>query len=178
MLFRFLCPATRAFYWPPVYRTPLGQRFLCLKLYIGSDDNCHDASAAHRPNSPSRFQELLLAQGKAVAGVIAGYSAVCIVTGLFAVEFLGVLPAGSMTAPVTGSIVLYAVHQLSPLRGDAMRRCHRSVALTPRGSWQLTWIVFRFGFFHGFACVMVCFPLMLATIIAMPGLRLPPCWLS
>ena len=118
------------------------------------------------------FRSYRWRRGKAVAGFIAGYSAVWIITGLFAVEFLGVLAVtGLITGPVTGSIVLLAaaIWQLSPLRGDAMRRCHRSVALTPRGlAADLDCI--RFGFSHGFACVMVCFPLMLATMIAMPGI--------
>jgi predicted metal-binding membrane protein len=118
------------------------------------------------------FRSYRWRRGKAVAGFIAGYSAVWIITGLFAVGFLGVLAVtGLITATVTGPIVLLAaaVWQLSPLRGDAMRRCHRSVALTPRGlAADLDCI--RFGVSHGLACVMVCFPLMLATMIAMPGI--------
>ena len=38
--------------------------FYARNCTLAPDDNCHDASAAHRPNSPSRFQELLLAQGE------------------------------------------------------------------------------------------------------------------
>jgi predicted metal-binding membrane protein len=120
------------------------------------------------------FRSYRWRKGKAVAGFIAGYSAVWIIAGLFAVGFLGVLAVtGLITAGTTtaGSIVLLAaaVWQLSPLRGDAMRRCHRSVALTPRGlAADLDCI--RFGVSHGLACVMVCFPLMLATMIAMPGI--------
>ena len=118
------------------------------------------------------FRSYRWRRGKAVAGFIAGYSAVWIITGLFAVGFLWMLAVtGLITAPVTASIVLLAAAawQLSPLRGDAMRRCHRSVALTPRGlAADLDCI--RFGFSHGFACVMVCFPLMMATMIAIPGI--------
>jgi predicted metal-binding membrane protein len=118
------------------------------------------------------FRSYRWRRGKAVGGFIAGYSAVWIITGLFAVVFVGVLAVtGLINAPVTGPIVLLAaaIWQLSPLRGDAMRRCHRSVALTPRGlAADLDCV--HFGVFHGLACVTVCFPLMLATMIAIPGM--------
>jgi predicted metal-binding membrane protein len=118
------------------------------------------------------FRSYRWRRGKAVAGFIAGYSAVWVITGLFAVVFLGVLAVtGLIATPVTGPIVLLAaaIWQLSPLRGDAMRRCHRSVALTPRGlAADLDCV--HFGVSHGLACVTVCFPLMLATMIAVPGI--------
>lgn len=117
------------------------------------------------------FRSYYWRQGKAIAAFLAGYAAVWMFTGMLCGWlFLIIGVAELVPAFVAASIALLAaaIWQILPFRAAAMRKCHRTVALTPRGlAADLDCI--RFGLSHGVACVAVCLPLMLAIMISMPG---------
>ena len=58
-----------------------------------------------------------------------------------------------------------AVWQLTPVKARALRACHRSVPLAPRG-WRADRDCFRFGWLTGGQCVLSCWALMLACVLA------------
>jgi predicted metal-binding membrane protein len=82
---------------------------------------------------------------------------------LFGVAVLGALAAWSPTgsaAALAAALALAALWQLTPLKLRALRACHRSAALPPRG-WRATAGVARFGLRNGGACLASCWALML-----------------
>jgi predicted metal-binding membrane protein len=90
---------------------------------------------------------------------------------LFAVLVLGILtswgPAGSPFAPVV-ALGLAALWQLTPLKRRAVRACHRSRPLPPRG-WRASSGVADFALHNGTACLGSCWAMMLAASVAGPG---------
>lgn len=114
------------------------------------------------------FRSYRWRRGKAITGFLAGYVVIWMFAGMlcgwvfFILGAAELVPA-SIAAPVT--LLVAAIWQLSTFRAAAMRKCHRTVALAPRGlAADLDCI--RFGLSHGFACLGVCLPLMLATMIS------------
>jgi predicted metal-binding membrane protein len=79
------------------------------------------------------------------------------------------LPTTS-TLALAAALVLAAAWQLTPLKQRALRACHRSQALPPRG-WRATAGVARFGLRNGGACLASCWALMM-TMAAMGSGRL------
>ena len=107
-------------------------------------------------------------RGRAIAGFLAGYGAVWIFAGVGSVTLLVLLAvSGLLISSLAGVFALLtaAAWQISPFRNAAMRRCHRSVALAPRG-WAADRDCIAFGLSHGLNCINGCLPLMLATMIA------------
>jgi predicted metal-binding membrane protein len=92
---------------------------------------------------------------------------------LFSVAVLGALtacaPTGSAAA-LAGALALAALWQLTPLKLQALRACHRSQALPPRG-WRASAGVARFGLRNGAACLASCWAMML-TMAAVGSARL------
>lgn len=118
------------------------------------------------------FRSYSWRRGKSIAGFLAGYAIIWILTGMVCVGgFVIFNVAEWVPAPATASIALLAAAawHLSPFRATAMRKCHRSIALAPRGL-AADWDCICYGFSHGFACVTVCLPVMLAIMISMPGI--------
>lgn len=117
------------------------------------------------------FRSYSWRRGEAVAGFLAGYAAIWIFAGMVCLGGIVILDVAEwVPASAAASIALLAAAawQLSPFRAAAMRKCHRSVALAPRGVAADRDCI-RYGLSHGTACVKVCLPLMLATMISMPG---------
>lgn len=118
------------------------------------------------------FRSYRWRRGKAIAGFLGGYIGIWMLAGIlcgwvFWIPGVAELVPASVAAPA--ALLIAAIWQLSSFRAAAMRRCHRTVALAPRGlAADLDCI--RFGLSHGFACVAVCLPLMLATMISMHGI--------
>jgi predicted metal-binding membrane protein len=82
---------------------------------------------------------------------------------LFSIAVLGTLATWSPTgsaATLAAALALAALWQLTPLKLRALRACHRSQALPPRG-WRATAGVARFGLRNGGACLASCWALML-----------------
>lgn len=118
------------------------------------------------------FRSYRWRRGRAIAGFLAGYGAAWMFAGAGVMGFLLIPDVAALIAvPATGSMALLAAAgwQLSPWRAAAMRKCHRSVALTPRGA-AADLDCMRFGISHGAACITVCLPLMLAVMSALPGI--------
>lgn len=87
---------------------------------------------------------------------------------LFGVLVLGALTswvATTSTLTLAAALALAAAWQLTPLKLRALRACHRSQALPPRG-WRATAGVARFGLRNGIACLASCWALMLTMAAA------------
>ncbi len=76
-------------------------------------------------------------------------------------------PAGSPYA-LAAALALAALWQLTPLKLRAMRACHRSRPLPPRG-WRASAGVADFALHNGGACVASCWAMMAAASLARPG---------
>jgi predicted metal-binding membrane protein len=99
--------------------------------------------------------------------------------GEFIVSFLGiwlafsVLVLGALTnweqaesrAALPAALALAALWQLTPFKLWALRGCHRSSRLPPRG-WQATMGAGRFGLSNGCACLASCWALMSAVALS------------
>jgi predicted metal-binding membrane protein len=115
------------------------------------------------------FRSYRWRRSKAITGFLAGYFVIWMFAGLlcgwiFLISGAAELMPASVAAPVI--LLGAAIWQLSSFRAAAMRKCHRTVALAPRGlAADLDCI--RFGLSHGFACLAVCLPLMLAIMVSM-----------
>lgn len=90
---------------------------------------------------------------------------------LFSAVVLGALaawePFGSPYAPVA-ALALAALWQLTPMKRAAMRACHRSRPLPPRG-WRASAGVGDFAVHNGGACLASCWAMMLAAAAAGPA---------
>jgi predicted metal-binding membrane protein len=76
-------------------------------------------------------------------------------------------PAGSTFAfPI--AVGAAALWQLTPLKLRALRACHRSRPLPPRG-WRATAGVADFAFHNGVACLASCWVMMAAAVISGSG---------
>jgi predicted metal-binding membrane protein len=96
---------------------------------------------------------------------------------LFGVLVLGALTSWvspTSTLALAAALALAAGWQLTPLKLRALRACHRSQALPPRG-WRATAGVARFGLRNGAACLASCWALML-TMAAVGSAQLP--WMA
>jgi predicted metal-binding membrane protein len=69
---------------------------------------------------------------------------------------------------LAAALALAALWQLTPLKRRAMRACHRSRPLPPRG-WRASAGVASFALRNGGACLASCWALMLAAAIAGPA---------
>lgn len=76
-------------------------------------------------------------------------------------------PAGSPYA-FPAALALAALWQLTPLKLKAMRACHRSRPLPPRG-WRASAGVADFALHNGSACIASCWAMMLAASLAGPA---------
>jgi len=78
-------------------------------------------------------------------------------------------PIGSPAAPAL-ALGLAALWQLTPLKQRALRACHRSRPLPPRG-WRAFAGVADFGLHNGLACLASCWAMMLTTaVVGLPRL--------
>ncbi len=103
---------------------------------------------------------------RAIGGFLMPYLAVWAIAGLVAVPVIALMeshmPPGLV---VVGLLVVAAAWQLLPYHRRFLRDCHRTVPLPPRGR-RATLGCARFGIRHGFACVGLCWPLMLLMAAA------------
>jgi len=90
---------------------------------------------------------------------------------LFSALALGTLSYwGALDLPyaLVAALALAALWQLTPLKREAMRACHRSRPLPPRG-WRASAGVADFALHNGGACLASCWAMMLAATAAGPG---------
>lgn len=112
---------------------------------------------------------------RAVAGFLLGYGALWAGAGISGATLLATVAiAGDATTQIAAAAALLAAAawQLSPMRSSAMRRCHRTMALTPRG-WAADRDCLHYGARQASACLAGCLPVMLATMLAFPGVLAP-----
>jgi predicted metal-binding membrane protein len=102
---------------------------------------------------------------RAVLTFFAGYVAVWLAFGLFALPAVALLDgmAGADVA-LAGALVAAAVWQLLPYRRRCLRGCRRTVPLRPRG-WKAALACLRFSLRYGRSCIGACWPLMLAMAL-------------
>jgi predicted metal-binding membrane protein len=101
---------------------------------------------------------------RAIAAFLVGFIAVWIVVQTAIVGGMwGVL------APLVGwetmggiAMVTAALWEVSPIKRQRLRRCHRTVPLAPRG-WRADADCAHYGLTTGFSCVTMCWALMVAA---------------
>ena len=112
---------------------------------------------------------------RAIMGFLLGYGAGWAFAGIGAIALLVSLAvSGYTTRPITGAVALLlaAAWHFLPIRGVALRLCHRTMALAPRG-WAADRDCLRYGAVQGLTCLGSCLPAMLATMLAFPGVLAP-----
>lgn len=102
-------------------------------------------------------------RGRAVIAFVAVYLGIWAAYGAVALAVAGPLAPASTGALATVLLVA-ACWELTPLKRRALRACHRSVPLAPRG-WRATRSVIRFGLRNGCACVASCWAIMLVMAV-------------
>ena len=105
---------------------------------------------------------------RAVAGFLAGYLLAWAPAGILGVALVAAVHGlGREAAGLASDAALAgaALWQLAPARARALRRCHRTAPLAPRG-WRADAACLRFGAAHGLNCQLTCLPVMLAVMLA------------
>ena len=119
------------------------------------------------------FASLWSRRHRAIAGFLAGYSLVWLLPGIPTAWARGQAGMHTYLAPVIGFLVA-ALWQLSPMHAFAFAACHRSPIPAASG-WRADRDCVLFGVRIGWACLLTCWPLMLAcaltghALIAMVG---------
>jgi predicted metal-binding membrane protein len=105
---------------------------------------------------------------RAPAEFLAVFLGLWIVFGVLALRVLSSWrPAASeMAFPI--ALGAAALWQLTPLKLRALRACHRSRPLPPRG-WRASAGVVVFAFHNGLACLASCWVMMGAAVVSGPG---------
>jgi predicted metal-binding membrane protein len=112
-------------------------------------------------------------RGRAVALFLAVYGALWLGAGVALLAVATV--AGRRTdAALAGALLLAAGWQLTRAKRRAVRDCHRSSPLPPRGR-PATRGVIRFGLLYGGSCVRSCWALMLVMAVASSA---PLAWMA
>jgi predicted metal-binding membrane protein len=109
-------------------------------------------------------------QWRAVAEFLAVYLGLWLAFGLLAMAALTLLPSVPPARMLAAALLLAAIWELTPLKRLALDRCHRSSPLPPRGL-RASAAVTRFAWINGSACIGMCWPAMLAMLLA-PTARL------
>jgi predicted metal-binding membrane protein len=88
--------------------------------------------------------------------------------GLLALDPLGAWEPASSSFALPLALAAAALWQLTPLKLRALRACHRSRRLPPRG-WRATAGAADFGLHNGAACIASCWAMMAAAAVAGSG---------
>lgn len=104
-------------------------------------------------------------RGRAVGGFVAVYLAIWIAFGAIALVLASLAPAPPEAAVLAGALLVAAGWELTALKRRALRACHRSVPLRPRG-WRAAASVIELAARNGAACVASCWALMLVMVFA------------
>jgi predicted metal-binding membrane protein len=112
-------------------------------------------------------------RGRAVSQFLLAYLAPWLLFGAAVLFGLALLPGDQAVALPAAALGVATAWELSPAKQWALRRCHRTSPLPPRG-WRASLGAARFGALHGGACVASCWPLMLVMAVA-PSARLAWC---
>jgi predicted metal-binding membrane protein len=105
---------------------------------------------------------------RATAEFLLGFLAVWVG---FSALVLGVLASRGLAhsqVALPAALAAAALWQLTPFKWRALRSCHRSSPLPPRG-WRASLGAARFGLRNGSACLASCWAMMLAVGLTGPG---------
>jgi predicted metal-binding membrane protein len=108
---------------------------------------------------------------RAIVGFLVGYLSLWLMVGLGAAALPAALGLdGWLRGPWAGALgfSVAAAWQLTPLKWRALRGCHRTMPLAPRG-WQADRDCVRYGWLVGGQCLLSCWALMLACMLAGHG---------
>lgn len=102
---------------------------------------------------------------RAAAEFVAAYLAIWTLFGAVALAVTGAAAtAWGADAVLVAALGTAAVWQLLPARRRWLGRCHLTVPLPPRGRRALQGCL-RFGTRHGWACVVLCWPMMMIMTV-------------
>jgi predicted metal-binding membrane protein len=104
-------------------------------------------------------------RGRAIALFASVYVVVWIAFGAALVALSRLWSSADGAFVLAAALAFAVAWQLTPLKRRALRDCHRSSPLAPRG-WRATTGVVRFASYHGFACVRSCWAMMLVMGVA------------
>lgn len=105
---------------------------------------------------------------RAQAGFLGGYLAAWLLAGATVLGVLALTGAGGwLRSPgaILAAFALAAAWQVGPVHRRALRACHRTFPLPPRG-WRADRACLRWGWWAGSRCVWSCGPAMLACVVA------------
>lgn len=107
---------------------------------------------------------------RAIAGFLLGYLSPWMVFGVAASAASGLLLTESRMGPVaTVGFFAALLWQLTPAKRRALLGCHRTMPFAP-GGWRADRDCLRYGCVVGSSCVVSCWALMLACVLAGHGL--------
>jgi predicted metal-binding membrane protein len=105
-------------------------------------------------------------RGRAIAEFLAVYLGIWVAYGALVLGALAPLEGSARGGLLLGStLALATAWQLTPTKLRALRACHRSSPLPPRG-WRASVAVARFGLRNGGACLGSCWAIMLVMAVA------------
>jgi predicted metal-binding membrane protein len=113
-------------------------------------------------------RSLRVRRTRGVWGFLIGYLGSWLVIGAVCLTLLVALNLGAWSpAPVFAAIgfSVAAAWQLAPLKRRALRGCHRTAPLAPRG-WKADCDCMRYGWMIGLRCIVSCWAMMLACLLA------------
>lgn len=105
---------------------------------------------------------------RAMAEFAAAYLLVWAAFGFLAMAAAARVPQSGQVAALGIAAAIAAAWQLTPAKRRALRGCHRSVPLPPRG-WRAEAAAARFGLRNGIACLGSCWCMMLVMAVAPAG---------
>jgi len=114
---------------------------------------------------------------RAIAEFVGAYIGVWMVGGLALLPVLIAAEALGPTARPFIAAIGYAVAvawQLTPFKSGALRRCHRTVPLSP-GGWRADAACIQFGLGMGGSCLATCWALMAVPMLSSHGLAAMAC---
>jgi predicted metal-binding membrane protein len=114
------------------------------------------------------LRSLWVRRHRAVAGFLLGYLGVWLIV-IAAAALLSAVLAGQSWAPtpLVAAVAFLAagVWQLTAIKSVGLRGCHRTIPLAPTG-WRADRDCARYGFVTGRSCLLSCWAIMLACMLA------------
>lgn len=101
---------------------------------------------------------------RAVLEFLLGFLSIWVAFSVLVLGFLGSWEPAQAEWVLAAALALAAVWQLTPLKGRALRRCHRPSPLPPFG-WRASLGAARFGWHNGAYCLLSCWAMMVAVAL-------------
>jgi predicted metal-binding membrane protein len=106
---------------------------------------------------------------RAMASFVAVYLLIWVGFGALLIAAFSAAPSVDGAVALAIALLIAAMWQLTPHKRRAVRDCHRSYPLAPRG-WPATTSVVSFALRNGTACLRSCWAMMLAMALAPSGM--------